>query len=331
MLIRSHGICGLTAMAALACSAATASAQLTGDLRAHDPSRILKVDGKYYVFATGQGVVAKSSPDLHAWTDGEPVLPEAPAWVREVVPRWRRDFWAPDVIQVGDRYLLFYSASTFGSQISGIGLATNATLNPDDPNFKWEDQSVVVQSTEGGPYNTIDPAAFLDDDGKLWLVFGSFWKGIYITELDPATGKPLDSAKPAVHLAKNPTSDEIEAAYLHKHNGKYYLFVSWGRCCRGVRSTYNIRYGRGDAPTGPFLDKDSKSLAEGGGTLLLETAGREIGPGHPSIYAEDGVEYLSYHFYDGDQRGRPKLGLRLLEWDADAWPVTKPLPAAAAP
>jgi arabinan endo-1,5-alpha-L-arabinosidase len=101
--------------------------------------------------------------------------------------------------------------------------------------------------------------------------------------------------------------------------------VSWGRCCRDVRSTYNIRVGRGDAPLGPFLDKDGKSLADGGGTLLLETAGRKIGPGHPSIFGENGVEYLSYHYYDGENRGRSKLDLRLLEWDAEGWPTTKPL------
>lgn len=331
MRIERRWYCYVTAVTILLCGAAAGRAQLTGDLRAHDPSRILKVDGKYYLFATGQGVVTKSSPDLRAWTDGEPVLPEAPAWVRQVVPRWRRDFWAPDVIKIGDRYLLFYSASTFGAQVSGIGLATNATLNPDDPKFKWEDQGIVVLSSADTPYNAIDPAAFLDDDGKLWLVFGSYWKGIHVVELDPATGKRLDPGKPAVHLARNPTATDIEAAYLHKHGGKYYLFVNWGSCCRGVRSTYNIRIGRGDSPTGPFLDKEGKSLAEGGGSLLLETAGRAIGPGHASIFAADGVEYFSYHFYDGDQRGRPKLGLRLLEWDAEGWPVTKPLPGGATP
>jgi arabinan endo-1,5-alpha-L-arabinosidase len=322
---------GLAAVAALACSAATCPAQLTGDLRAHDPSRVLKVDGKYYVFATGRGVVTKSSPDLHVWTDGEPVLPEAPAWVREVVPRWRRGFWAPDAIKVGDRYLLFYSASTFGSQISGIGVATNATLDPADPKFEWEDQGVVVLSSADTPYNAIDPAALLDDDGRLWLVFGSYWKGIYVVELDPATGKRLDPSKPATHLARNPDTTDIEAAYIHKHDDRYYLFVNWGQCCRGVRSTYNIRIGRGDSPTGPFLDKTGKDLTNGGGSMFLETEGREIGPGHASVIEDDGVKYLSYHFYDGDQRGRPKLGLRLLEWDAEGWPVTKPLSETASP
>jgi arabinan endo-1,5-alpha-L-arabinosidase len=295
-------------------------------LGAHDPSRILRVDGRYYLFATGRGVVSKSSPDLREWTNGEAVFAEKPGWVPVVVPRHRRDYWAPDVIKVGDKYLLFYSASTFGAQVSGMGVATNATLNPEDPNFKWEDQGVVVLSSADTPFNAIDPAALLDDDGKLWLVFGSYWRGIYVVELDPATGKRLDPREPAAHLARNPQGTDIEAAYMHKHDGKYYLFVNWGRCCRGVRSTYNIRIGRGDAPTGPFLDKDGKDLTEGGGAMFLQTDDARIGPGHASIFAEDGVEYLSYHYYDRDDRGRPKLGIRLLEWGDDGWPTTRELP-----
>jgi len=324
---------GVGEAALVACSivnwaAASAAAQsaLRGELDVHDPSRILKVDGRYYLFATGRGIASKSSGDLREWTNGDRVLAQTPKWTDTIVRRFRGSYWAPDVIEVGDRYLLYFSVSTFGSQRSAIGLVTNTTLNPEDAAYKWVDQGPVLESTRESPYNAIDPAAFLDDDGKLWLTFGSFWGGIYTVELDPATGKQLDPAKPATHVAKNADSTEIEAAYLHKRDGKYYQFVSWGRCCRGIRSTYNIRVGRGDSPTGPFIDKDGVELAKGGGTLLLETDEPEIGPGHPSIFAEDGVEYLSYHYYDGDNRGRSKLGLRVLEWTADGWPTTRELP-----
>jgi arabinan endo-1,5-alpha-L-arabinosidase len=215
--------------------AAPAGVELTGDVGSHDPSRILKVDGRYYLFNTGRGVVAKQSADLKEWTDLDAVIGQVPEWAREVVPRFRGSYWAPEVIQVGDKYLLYFSVSSFGSQRSAIGLMTNATLNPEADNFKWEDQGIVIESERGDPYNAIDPAALIDDDGKLYLTWGSFWGGIYGRELDAATGKPLDAATPATHLAKNADSDEIEAAYLHKHDGKYYLFVSWGRCCRDVR------------------------------------------------------------------------------------------------
>jgi arabinan endo-1,5-alpha-L-arabinosidase len=192
--------------------------------------------------------------------------------------------------------------------------------------FKWQDQGVVIESTRESPYNTIDPAVLLDDDGRLWMTFGSFWGGIFVTELDPTTGKQLHPDQPATHVAKNAEGTEIEASYLHKHDGKYYLFVNWGKCCQGVRSTYNIRIGRSDAPTGPFVDRDGKVLAEGGGTLLLTNDGPRIGPGHASIFTENGIDYLSYHYYDGDRRGQPTVGLRQLVWLADGWPGTKELP-----
>jgi arabinan endo-1,5-alpha-L-arabinosidase len=314
--------CGAFALAPTACAQPT----LRGDLTAHDPSRILQAGDAYYLFATGRGITTKASPDLHTWRDGPSVFAAPPDWVRAIVPRFRGSYWAPDVVKLGDRYLLFYSASTFGSQRSAIGLATNAALDPADPNFKWEDRGIVIESNRGSPYNAIDPAALVDDAGRLWLAFGSFWGGIYEIELDPATGKPLDPAKPATHLARNPDSDEIEAAYLHHRDGKYYLFVSWGKCCRGVESTYNIRVGRGDAAAGPFVDRAGKPLADGGGTLLLATEGPRIGPGHPSIFTENGVDFLCYHYYDGDRRGRPTLGLRELNWTPDGWPEFKPQP-----
>jgi arabinan endo-1,5-alpha-L-arabinosidase len=298
----------------------TAQAQLVGDLRVHDPSRILKLDGQYYVFATGRGVETKHSDDLVRWTEGPPAHAETPEWTRTLVPRSRGRFWAPDVVNVGDKYLLYYSVSTFGSQVSAIGLATNVTLNPDDPGYKWVDQGPVIQSDESSPYNTIDPAA-LWDDGKLWLAFGSFWGGVYVTELDGATGKRLDPAAPPVHVAKNKTGDDIEAACLHKRGDAYYLFVNWGRCCRGVRSTYNVRVGRGAKPTGPFHDQLGASLAEGGGTLLLDTADRFIGPGHVGVLVDGDAEYVSYHYYDGADRGRSKLTVRRLTWTPEGWPV----------
>ena len=98
-------------------------------------------------------------------------------------------FWAPDVIRVGDQYLLYYSVSVFGQNYSSIGLVTNPVLDPADPKYKWTDHGPVVQSQRGDRYNAIDPAVILDHEGKLWMAFGSFWSGIKMIELDPKTGK----------------------------------------------------------------------------------------------------------------------------------------------
>jgi arabinan endo-1,5-alpha-L-arabinosidase len=90
-------------------SVAHAQSKLSGDLRAHDPSRILKDGDAYYLFATGRGVTTKSSTDLHAWKEGPGVCAETPAWTRDIVPRFRGSYWAPDVLKVGNRYLLYFS------------------------------------------------------------------------------------------------------------------------------------------------------------------------------------------------------------------------------
>jgi len=288
-----------------------------GDRSVHDPSRIVRCEGRYWLFATGMGISSRHSADTVTWEPGPRVFTNAPAWTAEAVPGFRGHFWAPDVIHLNGRYLLYYSVSTWGSQVSAIGLATNATLNPADPAFGWVDCGVVVQSRRGDDFNAIDPAVMLASDGRLWLVFGSFWGGIKLVELDPATGKRLDTNAPPVGLA---WKNEIEAAAMHQRDGYYYLFLNWGLCCRGTNSTYNIRVRRSRLPTGPYLDREGKDLLRGGGTLVLDSQGPRIGPGHAGFFTREGQEYMSYHYYNGDRRGAKTLGIARLTWTAEGWP-----------
>ena len=103
--------------------------------------------------------------------------------------------WAPDIIKYGNEYRLYYSISSFGSQDSAIGLATNLTLDSSSPNYQWVDQGLVLDSEVGSAYNAIDPSVFHDDStGRMWMTFGSYWNGIYITELNPSTGKPFSAS-----------------------------------------------------------------------------------------------------------------------------------------
>ena len=114
--------------------------------------------------------------------------------------------------------------------------------------------------------------------------------------------------------------DAIEAPYIYKHDGHYYLFVSLGMCCRGINSTYHTRVGRSESVTGPYLDKDGKDLLLGGGTNVATTVGPFIGPGHAGIIEVNGKSWFSCHFYDGTARGASKLSIRPLTWIPDGWP-----------
>jgi arabinan endo-1,5-alpha-L-arabinosidase len=294
--------------------------ELAGQTFIHDPSSIVKDGGRFYVFGTRPGITTKSSADLQSWQNETPVFRTPPAWTLKVAPGFDGYFWAPDIIRVNDRWFLYYSVSAFGKQTSAIGLAMNATLDQSATNFLWQDCGEVIRSTNGSAFNTIDPSVFRDTDGKLWLAFGSYWKGIFLTELDPQSGKRLHPEIPPQQLAWN---HSIEAACLTKHDKFYYLFVNWGQCCKGTNSTYEVRVGRSEKITGPYRDRDGNDLATGGGSPFLETTGKFVGPGHIGILSDggtNGATQFSYHYYDADSRGRSRLAIGKMDW-ASGWPV----------
>jgi arabinan endo-1,5-alpha-L-arabinosidase len=302
------------------------AAALTGQLGIHDPSTIIKEGSRYYVFATGQGISSKSSTNLTHWQNGPRVFDTAPAWTQQEVPANQGHFWAPDIIKYGEEYRLYYSVSSFGSQDSAIGLATNTTLDSSSPNYQWVDRGLVLSSEVGAPYNTIDPSIFNDSStGRMWMTFGSFWNGIYITELNPSTGKPFSSNPSTINVARHPVRppNAIEAPYLYERDGYYYLFVNWGSCCQGVNSTYEIRVGRSESPTGPFVTRGrgSATMFNGNGELFLGTEGNFIGPGHISIFSEDGVDYFGYHYYSATANGASRYNIEELAWTLDGWPI----------
>ncbi len=239
------------------------------------------------------------------WQNGPRVFNTAPAWTQPEVPANNGSFWAPDIIKYGDEYRLYYSVSSFGSQDSAIGLATNTTLNPSSPGYQWVDRGLVIDSEVPSSYNAIDPNVFFDEStSRMWMTFGSFWNGIFITELNPTTGKAIfvESFVDQHRTQSRPHPNAIEAPYLYEHDGFYYLFVNWGNCCQGVDSTYEIRMGRSTSPTGPFVTCGRgirTSMVSGNGELFLDTEGSFIGPGHMSIFSEGGVDYF---------------GLPLLQW-----------------
>ncbi len=298
---------------------------LRGYINAHDPSTMIQCKGRYYVFSTGQGILSHSSADKVFWSPGPAIFANPPAWTTNAVPGFTGIFWAPDILFFNNQYYLYYAVSTFGSQVSAIGLATNPTLDPSDPLYHWTDQGPAIQSDVGSPYNCIDPSFTWDSAGGLWMAFGSYWNGIYLVQLDPASGLRIASNSPTYRLAYN---SSIEASYLFRRGNYYYLFANWGSCCSGVNSTYNIRVGRSTSITGPYLDRNGVDMANNGGTLFLQANGKFAGPGHVGILSEGGQQWLTYHYYDGNAwapqyaaYGDSDFDFVPLSWTPDDWPV----------
>ncbi|MGY3334265.1 arabinan endo-1,5-alpha-L-arabinosidase [Streptomyces filamentosus] len=309
---------------ALACPVPTASAApaaaypdplpVTGDVVVHDPAAIRLKDGTYVVYSTHGGLEARTSRDGRHWERAGSAFTALPAWWRSYSTE--SDPWAPEIVHRKGRYWLYYAVSSFGSNHSAIGLATSSSGRPGT----WTDHGEIFASGGSDPYNAIDPG-IVEGGGRLWMSFGSYWTGIRMVELDDRTGRPLPSA-PVHHLATRPDAPyAVEAPYVVRRGGHYYLFVSYDRCCAGVESTYNIRVGRSTSPTGPYTGRDGRPMTQGGGDLLLAAHGKYLGPGGQSVLRDRGRDVLVHHYYDAEDQGTPKLGLTPLSWSADGWPV----------
>ncbi len=303
-------------------------------IRVHDPVMI-RQDGMYYLFSTGQGISVYSSSDRQNWKKEEPVFSQAPAWAVEAVPGFEGHIWAPDISYHEGTYYLYYSVSAFGKNTSCIGLATNVTLNPEEDDFQWIDHGKIVESVPGRDlWNAIDPHLSTDEQGTPWLSFGSFWNGIKLVRLQADRMGIAQSPQEWYTIASRPrdfkTDDRkagdgaIEAPFIFKKNNYYYLFVSFDACCRGIESTYKIMVGRADHITGPYLDQEGMSMTQGGGTLVLQGDKRWPGVGHNAVYTFDGEDYLIFHGYDAKNEGKPALRIEKLGWNPEGWPTVSP-------
>lgn len=301
-----------------------------GDYYAHDPSTMIKDGTNYFIYADGQGISGQTTSDLRNWTAVSPIFPgNPPAWTTNAVPGFGGYFWAPDIAYFNGRYNLYYACSDWGTINSAIGLVTSPSLTSP----VWTDQGKVIQSnpnfatnatTDLTAYNCIDPSVMVDTNGTVWLSFGSYSDGILIMQLDPTTGKRISAKSPIYRVSNNGPvffSNSEEGSCLYQRGSYYYLFVNFGGCCAGVNSTYNIRVGRSPSVTGPYYDKNGINMTNGGGTMVLESTARYIGPGQAAIMNDNGTNWFTYHYYDGNNNGTATLGLNQIFWTADGWPA----------
>ena len=241
----------------------------------HDPSMMWDpVTRKYYSFSTDTygpgigvedfvGIPVRSSPDLIHFTyeTGTALSEEAIAQGRRNgrFPE-TRNFWAPYCEYVKGEYRLYYSATrAFGSSESRIWLAV-----ADHPLGPYENRGVVADTwgTDDTFPNAIDPH-IVWENSRCWLVYGSFFGGIYIKELNPDTGLPLDgnpkNLGTCIARKSNPPKfdgPEGAAVIYVPETRYYYLFLSYG----WLGDSYDIRVGRSHCVTGPYTDRNGADL-----------------------------------------------------------------------
>jgi arabinan endo-1,5-alpha-L-arabinosidase len=305
---------------------------VTGDTTpVHDPS-IITAKGTYYVFssdpvspAPNQFLSIRCSADKLGWKPCGQVFTTIPAWVGAAVPGMRV-LWAPDVSFFNGLYHLYYAGSTAGSQASVIGLATNPTLDPADPAYRWTDAGQVLASRPGDDFNAIDPNILVDSDRRVWLTYGSYWSGIKQREIDAATGLLLASNAVRYQLAARPGTPDgaVEGPSLVHNGGFYYLFLSIDHCCESTtaKDDYKQVVGRSVTPNGPFVDAGGTPLMQGGGSVLLAGSGNWIAPGGGSVYldAQSGDSMIIFHALDMSAQAASTVWIKSVSWQ-NGWPV----------
>ncbi len=342
----------------------TADPTTWGLRNAHDPTVVQAPDGTYVMYCTDAyasgpapaGVHMRTSADLINWewagTAFEGVPTEAKEWTGAP------GLWATEVVRwstagATDRWLMYYSASTFGSRTSAIGLAS--APHPLGP---WEPGPLVVKSLHSATadhpettQNAIDAAISWDGAGIPWLTYGSFFSGLYTIELDPVTGEPATPGDLGTRIASRPRSVEgaLEGAYIvAKPDGNHERHVGFFSYDSLV-NTYDVRVAHAPRVTGPYTDRegapmiaselDGAALTEypdWHGTLVLaghHFDGQEplIAPGHNSVLSTLDGDFMVHHVRFGNAIGEHSAQIRRMFWLDSGWPVVSPMPYRGEP
>lgn len=278
-----------------------------------DPHVIL-VEDIYYAYGTTNGssnIHLMRSPDLVHWEELGDALPALPKW--SVLNSGYT--WAPGVIQVKDKFLMYYVArdKEIDRQCIGVGVGDN----PAGPFTHPNEEAFVCQGDLGG---SIDPYPFRDDDGKLYLL----WKNdgnccgldvwLWIQELSP-DGLTL-VGEPVKLIARDQPWERplIENPAMVKHNDKYYLFYS-GNWWESYE--YAVGYAVCETVTGPC----EKPLSE----PWFQYNPPVMGPGGESFFADtEGNLWMAYHAWTGANVGYPG-GQRSLRIDLVTFEQDKPV------
>jgi arabinan endo-1,5-alpha-L-arabinosidase len=319
----------------------------------HDPFMLRDTSGKYWLYGSHQTVATSTdgtnftmytsctSAQMGGYAPNCPSIgPDFSSWGGLQTPKgWNNgantDIWAPSMLVSNGTYYQYYSIpylpSTGAEAVIGVATSTS-------PAGPWTDKGFVTKSwtsTSTQPAsgfwatsdNAIDPAPFKDASGNWWMAWGSWTDGTHLMQLDPSTGLQSKTNTTVYTLAQrgNPSAGE-EGPFIYYYNGYYYYFAPINLCCNGTTSTYRTIVGRSTSVTGPYVDRGGVALTAGGGTILLSTHGNIIGPGGGSVFTDAGnnnAPTYVYHYYDGNDGGRAKLGINTLGFTSDGWPFIK--------
>ncbi|TDD59979.1 arabinan endo-1,5-alpha-L-arabinosidase [Kribbella antibiotica] len=309
-LLLAGALAVTTALAPNAWAAYPGPGRVTGDIGVHDPSFVKRPGGGYLVAHTGDNTL-KTSTDRTAFRNAGSAFPNGASWTTAYT-NGEKNLWAPDISYRNGQYYMYYSASSFGSNHSAIFLATSPSGN----SGTWTHRGLVIESRTSDDFNAIDPDLVVDDQGRWWLSFGSFWSGIKMIALSSSTGLRSDST---LRSLAGRNGGPIEAPNIVKRGSYYYLYVSFDYCCRGAQSTYRVMVGRSTSVTGPYRDRNGTAMTSGGGTEILASHGSIHGPGHQDVFSDTDSDILVYHYYADD--GTSLLGINWLTWDSANWPV----------
>ncbi|RNL91762.1 hypothetical protein ED312_03940 [Sinomicrobium pectinilyticum] len=310
-----------------------------------DTSRLMRSGGKTFCYATGGGIrmVWTSSIESGEWQSGPDVFPERPGWWADYSPI--NIAWAPDVVwdEGSSEFRMYYCASRLGSSTSAIGLAVNSTLDPEDPDYEWEDKGIVISSEENvDDFNALDPCPVQRPDGEWFLSFGSHFGGIKLIKLNEEGKWDQEDAEISDLARKADTfRNAIEASSVYpgtkEDEDGFWLFVNWGTgnsIKNGEDATYEVKMGWSTDIRGPYLDKEGNNLYNGGGTVFLANqqtfewdGSTRIAPGHVGIIRNEKLDgthpdWVSYSYWLKNPPGQNgiRMGLQRLTSDEDGWP-----------
>lgn len=303
-----------------------------------DPYVVRGDDGKFYMYCT-QTETYDNDDSLAATFKRGPIFvsDNCVDWTYTAdvfsgyTPDWGASgagVWAPSVIKLGEYYNYYYSfsAGNYDNPEIGIGVARSKT-----PYGPWEHYGKLFDSVEIGVVNSIDPHV-VTDDGKVYMVFGSYGGLITLVELE-ADGLSLKDGleyqkehKVALAGFTPYAMENYEASIIYKRNGKYYLFLSTGTTLSGIQSTYRVTVATSDSITGPYKDSKGRDMfgPNRGDYVITPSMSGAMGVGHMCLIEDDlGEVWMFYHGYDTQATSHKEwrvLYIDKLLWGDDGLP-----------